>query len=84
MGLNRTERFENAGKTFKLIGGKHPLPFKSVILIDDVCTTGATLQVCAGLLKKAGVKKVAAIAIAFEPPPASFNRNQSKTAQICN
>lgn len=35
----------------------------SVCIVDDVCTTGSTLECCAKLLKKYGVKRVGAISI---------------------
>lgn len=37
---------------------------KSVLLMDDVLTTGSTLNECAGSLKRAGAKKVYALALA--------------------
>ena len=39
---------------------------KVVLLIDDVATTGATLEGCAAALKKAGAKKVMAYTLARE------------------
>ena len=39
---------------------------KEVILIDDVCTSGATLEACAEALKKAGTKKVIGFTLARE------------------
>lgn len=35
-----------------------------VVLVDDVCTTGATLEACAGVLKQAGAREVRALTAA--------------------
>jgi len=37
---------------------------KPILLIDDVCTTGATLQECARVLQQAGIKTVYALTLA--------------------
>lgn len=37
-----------------------------IILVDDVCTTGATLEACAGTLKNTGVASVWGLTIARE------------------
>lgn len=47
-------------KSLKSFSGKMP---DSVCLIDDVCTTGATLESCAEILKTAGIKKVSAVTL---------------------
>jgi len=55
--LNREERLETIKNAYSLADYKGELPEK-VCLIDDVCTTGSTIECCASLLKSAGVKKV--------------------------
>ena len=45
---------------------QEPIKGKTVLLIDDVATTGATLEGCAEALKAAGAKKVMAYTIARE------------------
>ena len=39
---------------------------KTIILIDDVCTSGATLEACAAVLKEKGAKKVSGFTLARE------------------
>lgn len=52
----RFERFKNVDGTFKLINNNE-LQHKHILLVDDVVTTGATLEACANeLLKIEGVK----------------------------
>jgi predicted amidophosphoribosyltransferase len=38
---------------------------EKVVLVDDVYTTGSTLQECSKMLKKAGAKHVEAIVLAL-------------------
>ena len=62
--LNRRERLENMSGAFvalPLVKGKR------ILLIDDVATTGATLEGCAVALKQAGAKQVMAFTLAREP-----------------
>lgn len=58
--LRRGERFENAARSFKMARICGAFRGKSVLLVDDVCTTGATLGACARLLKRAGAVRVLA------------------------
>jgi ComF family protein len=58
----RTERFRNMEGAFsaapELVAGR------DVLLIDDVATTGATLNACAIALRSAGARSVAALTFA--------------------
>ena len=61
--LTREQRLKNAARSFELIDGLN-LKGKSVFLIDDVMTSGATLNVCARMLRHVGVKSVIPITFA--------------------
>jgi ComF family protein len=60
--LTHRERAANMKDAFRVVA-QPPLP-KSVLLIDDVITTGATMNECAHTLKAAGVEWVGALAFA--------------------
>jgi ComF family protein len=45
-----------------------------VVLVDDVCTTGATLEACARVLKREGVREVRALTAARVVSPGSPTR----------
>ena len=55
--LSRSERLEHIKTAYALKNITFKLP-SSVCLIDDVCTTGSTIESCAFLLKSAGIKTV--------------------------
>lgn len=61
--LNRVERGRNMQAAFAVNPSKLD-KIKTVILIDDIFTTGSTLNGCASILKAAGVEKVYFICIA--------------------
>jgi ComF family protein len=57
--LSREERLENVKGAFEpLVGAGDALRDKTIALIDDVCTTGATGNACAAALKQAGAARV--------------------------
>lgn len=59
--LHKIERIHNVHKAFQFIGKEVP---ERVLLVDDVASTCSTLNECAKVLKKAGVKEVWAIVLA--------------------
>lgn len=59
--LAASERWDHARKAFLLCDGIQ-LQGKQVLLVDDIVTTGATISICAGLLRQAGAAKVWALA----------------------
>lgn len=62
-GLNREERLENMDGAFTLGKGFDPAGMR-ILLVDDVCTTGATLYECAKVLLEAGAEDVRALVAA--------------------
>ena len=64
--LNIDERKKNMEDAFELLPGKEEeMRGKSVIIIDDVITTGATISSCAEKLKAAGAEHVVAASLAL-------------------
>lgn len=58
IGLNEKERWNNIKDCFKFIGDRKSLKNKSVLLVDDVITTGATAFHCSKVLLDNGASKV--------------------------
>lgn len=54
--LNPQERLKNLQQAFAVKPGR-PIP-KCVVLIDDIYTTGSTMEACTRVLKEAGVQRV--------------------------
>ncbi len=65
--LGRNARFTNLKGAFKLVE-KDAINDKTVVIIDDVTTTGATAECLAEKLKKYKAKKVVLLTVASTPP----------------
>lgn len=61
---HRTERWENVKGSFKLVNEK-ALTNKHVLLVDDVVTTGATLEACGQVILKAENVKLSIATLAY-------------------
>ena len=62
-GLSLEQRRKNVKGAFE-VRAENNIKGKSVILVDDVATTGNTMNECARILKKAGSKKVLGLTLA--------------------
>ncbi len=60
---SRYQRYENTVDTFS-VRGREAIAGKHVLLVDDVLTTGATLEACAHVLLVGGAAKVSIVTIA--------------------
>lgn len=63
--LSPSARSKNAKKQFFLFPGVN-VSGKTILLLDDVVTTGATMAVCAKLLLHAGAEKVLCLSVATD------------------
>lgn len=66
VGLTRTQRRENVRGAFVVASErKHRINGRSILLIDDIITTGATASAAAKALKRAGAARVDVVALAI-------------------
>jgi ComF family protein len=60
-GLTPVQRVENVRGAFE---ARAKLDRQRILLLDDVCTTGATLNACARALRRGGAASVQAVTVA--------------------
>lgn len=65
--LNQSERRQNIKDAFKL-NNPEEVRSKSVLIVDDIITSGITINECAKVLKKAGASRVSGLALASGAP----------------
>ncbi|WP_069650373.1 ComF family protein [Caloranaerobacter ferrireducens] len=64
--LDKRERIKNVKDAFKVVNN-HVFKNKNILLIDDIYTTGATVDECSKTLLKAGANKVYVLTLATVP-----------------
>jgi ComF family protein len=62
VGRDRLRRFENVSNAFEWHGP--PLGGEAMLVVDDVATTGATMDACAAALREAGSGPVIGVSVA--------------------
>lgn len=67
--LSPEERRKNLREAFALRSPERRLPVRRVLLVDDIYTTGSTVDALAGLLKQAGAEEVYFVTVAAGGSP---------------
>lgn len=62
--LSDSERILNIKNAFEY-DGEHSISGRNILIIDDIYTTGSTMDACADILKKQGAAKVYALTMAI-------------------
>lgn len=66
--LTASQRRLNLRGAFAVRFGKHQLADRTILLVDDILTTGTTANECTKAILKAGAKRVIVATIAVVPP----------------
>jgi predicted amidophosphoribosyltransferase len=73
VGVSAEQRRKNVAGAFKMLPARAArVKGKSIVVVDDVITTGATAEACARALKRAGAARVDVLALARAVEPAAF------------
>jgi len=64
VGLNHSERWQNVKDSFRWKGDKKQIEGKRLLLIDDVMTTGSTVNECSKVLMAEGAESVYVLTLA--------------------
>jgi len=73
VGMSREQRRKNIKDAF-VVSAPEKVRGKSVLIVDDVFTTGATVEECARVLVESGAKYVDVLTIARAVIPAGLNK----------
>ena len=76
VGLDEQQRKHNVAEAFQASDG---LAGRRILLVDDVCTSGATLIACAQVLRRTGAVAVSAITVSTSLPQEM--RSETNVAQ---
>ena len=78
--LTAAQREKNAATVFSLKESyRDAVVGKTVVLVDDLLTTGATLGICSTILASAGASEVVALTVACTMDREDPNRSQQRT-----
>jgi len=72
VGLTAAQRGKNVAGAFQATARRERIRGKRIVVVDDVITTGATVEACARVLKRAGAAQVDVLALARAVEPSAM------------